>query len=41
MSVEIKIHKTVGEILCGDIYKRTENKITLVSQELNVSEPLS
>ncbi len=40
MSVEIKIHKTVGEILCGDIYKRTENKNTLASHELNVSESL-
>ncbi len=40
MSAEIKIHKTVGEILCGDIYKRTDKKNTLVFQELNVSESL-
>ena len=40
MSGEVKIHKTVGDILCGDIYKRTDNKNTLASQELNVTEPL-
>lgn len=40
MNSEIKIHKTIGEILCGDIYERTDNKNTLVSQELNVSESL-
>ena len=40
MSGEVKIHKTVGDILCGDIYKRIDNKNTLASQELNVSETL-
>ena len=40
MIEEYKIHKTVGEFLCGDIYNKTKNKNTLVSQEVNISESL-